>query len=220
MDLEIIMVLISSTLICVFVGLQIFYVKKHPDVLPSVSLLMLAILTLGQMIPLVLNFEALFLRNRNRQNVMMIHSHEVLLQPRNSDIYQEHSLWRDLKSYAGLLLDGFLLPQILLNDVFGNSKDKALCPAFYVGVTSVHLLPHAYDLYRDHRYVHSFVTQYIYANPGGEFFSTAWDVIIPCGGLLFAFLIYLQQHFGGCCILPKRFRQSSAYEKVSAARSE
>ncbi|KAL5712647.1 (E3-independent) E2 ubiquitin-conjugating enzyme [Ranunculus cassubicifolius] len=31
---------------------------------------MLTILTLGQMIPLVLNFEALFLTNRNRQNIM------------------------------------------------------------------------------------------------------------------------------------------------------
>ncbi|PIA26954.1 hypothetical protein AQUCO_08400012v1 [Aquilegia coerulea] len=291
LDLEITMVLISNTLICVFVGLQIFYVKKHPDVLPAVSFVMLSILTLGQMIPLVLNFEALFLTDRNRQNVMMgsggwlevnevlvrvvtmisfllhfrllqltwssklgdgnqkglvvaekkalflllpiylvggfiawvIHwrnnSQEAPLQHRNFAGYPDHSLWGDLKSYAGLLLDGFLLPQILFN-VFGNSKDKALYPAFYVGVTSVHLLPHAYDLYRAHRYVHSFDTRYIYANPGGEFFSTAWDVIIPCGGLLFAILIYLQQRSGGRCILPKRFRQSSAYEKVPVASGE
>ncbi|KAF9604427.1 hypothetical protein IFM89_006436 [Coptis chinensis] len=32
---------------------------------------MLAILTLGQMIPLVLNFEALFKTNHNRQNIVM-----------------------------------------------------------------------------------------------------------------------------------------------------
>ncbi|KAF5197109.1 putative DUF2921 family protein [Thalictrum thalictroides] len=291
LDLEITMVLISNTLICVFVGLQIFYVKKHSDVLPSVSLVMLAILTLGQMIPLVLNFEALFLTDRNRKNVMMgsggwlevnevlvrvvtmisfllhfrllqltwssklgdgnqkglmvaekkaiylllplylvggflawvIHwrnnSHEAPLHHRNIASYQDHSLWGDLRSYAGLVLDGFLLPQILLN-IFGNSKDKALIPAFYVGVTSVHLLPHAYDLYRAHRYVHSFDTRYIYANPGGDFFSTAWDVIIPFGGLLFAILIFLQQRFGGSCILPKRFIQSSAYEKVPVASGE
>ncbi|KAL6314787.1 hypothetical protein AAG906_027136 [Vitis piasezkii] len=71
MDLEIFMVLISNTLSCVFLGLQLFYVKNQPDVLPSISLLMLVILTLGYMVPLVLNFEALFLQNHARQNVLL-----------------------------------------------------------------------------------------------------------------------------------------------------
>ncbi|XP_040987847.1 uncharacterized protein LOC121235570 [Juglans microcarpa x Juglans regia] len=61
MDVEIIMVIISTTLSCVFVALQIFHVNRHPDVLPLISLAMLSILILGQLIPLVLNFEALFL---------------------------------------------------------------------------------------------------------------------------------------------------------------
>ncbi|KAL5730369.1 (E3-independent) E2 ubiquitin-conjugating enzyme [Ranunculus cassubicifolius] len=287
MDLEITMVLISNTLICVFVGLQIFYVKKHPDVLPSISLVMLTILTLGQMIPLVLNFEALFLTNRNRQNIMessggWLEVNEVLVRvvtmvsfllqfrllqiswsPRFSDenkkglmtaekkafyvlfplylvgafiawgihwkntsheavwrhgispYYQRisHSIWLDLRSYAGLLLDGFLLPQILFN-AFWSSKDKSLHPAFYVGITSVHLIPHAYDLYRAHNYAQYYGESFIYASPGGDFFSTAWDLIIPCGGLLFAILIFLQQRFGGGCIIPSRFRQTEEYEKV------
>ena len=71
MDFEVIMVLISHTLSCVFVGLQIFYVKKHSKVLPSVSLLMLVVLTLGYMIPLVLKIEALFLGSQDWQNAML-----------------------------------------------------------------------------------------------------------------------------------------------------
>ncbi|KAF8388560.1 hypothetical protein HHK36_027235 [Tetracentron sinense] len=71
------------------------------------------------------------------------------------------------------------------------------CLFIYVGTTAVCLLPHAYD-----------------------FYSTGWDVIIPCGGLLFAALIYLQQRFGGHCILPQRFRGSGAYEKVPVVSGE
>ena len=60
MDLEIIIVLISNTFVCVFVGLQLYHVKKNPEVLSFISLVMLVILTLSYVIPLVLNFEALF----------------------------------------------------------------------------------------------------------------------------------------------------------------
>ncbi|KAF2316307.1 hypothetical protein GH714_041648 [Hevea brasiliensis] len=67
MDLEIIMALISNTLICVFVGYQIFYVKKYPGVFPFISLLMLVVLTLGR---LTLNFEALLLPKQNSQSFL------------------------------------------------------------------------------------------------------------------------------------------------------
>lgn len=283
MDLEVIMVLISLTLACVVIGLQLFHVTKHPDVLPSTSLVMLTILTLGHMIPLVLNFEAFFFGNRNRQNVLLwsggwLEVNEVivrlitmvafLLQFRllqltwSARLAEEsrkglwvaekkamnlclllyviggfialfvhwkmeeaplgvvefvvadsrHSIWKDLRSYAGLVLDGFLLPQIVFN-IFSNSKDKALAPLFYIGTTVVRSLPHAYDAYRTHRYIPQFNTSYIYANPGGDLYSTTWNVIIPCGGLIFCIGIYLQQRFGGVCILPERFRPLD-YEKV------
>ncbi|CBI20307.3 unnamed protein product, partial [Vitis vinifera] len=263
MDFEIIMVLISHTLSCVFVGLQLFYVKKHSEVLPSISLVMLVVLTLGYMIPLVLNFEALFLGSHDQRNALLesggwIKANEVivrivtmvvfLLQFRLLQLtwaaklkeagclialffnrgkneygaavqsyslpdYQQHSLWGDLRSYAGLVLDGFLFPQILLN-MFTSSTVKALSHSFYVGTTFVRLLPHTYDLYRAHNNAISFNGSYIYANPGADFYSTAWDVIIPCGGLLFSAIIFLQQRFGGRCILPKRFRELEAYEKI------
>lgn len=44
------------------IGLQLFHVKDH-DVLPFISLVMLLILTLGQMLSFMLNFEALILQN-------------------------------------------------------------------------------------------------------------------------------------------------------------
>ncbi|KAG2681851.1 hypothetical protein I3760_11G163300 [Carya illinoinensis] len=298
MDVEIIMVIISTTLSCVFVALQIFHVKRHPDVLPLISLAMLSILSLGQLIPLVLNFEALFLSKSSGGNIWLasgrgrwIEANEVivrvtgmvafLLQFRllqriwsakwaggnqkglwvvekkalfvalplyvagalvavalnwwmwngkngaarstsedgavvlmdSATSYQLHSLWEALKSYSGLVLDGFLLPQILLN-MFWNSRTSALSCSFYIGNTFVQLLPHAYDLYRAHNYFHHHDGSFIYANPGEDFFSTAWDVGIPLGGLVFALIIFLQQRFGGRCIFPRRFRELQVYEKV------
>ncbi|CAK9183013.1 unnamed protein product [Ilex paraguariensis] len=292
MDLEITMVLISNTLACLFVILQLFYVKKNPDVLPYVSLLMLVILTLGYMIPLVLNFEALFSKNPNRQNVDFgsggwLEVNEVLvrvvtmvaflLQFRllqlawsaqfgggnekgqwiaemrallvslplyivgglialfvnfnqnkysstvyvfSNGVYQQPSLWRDLRSYGGLVLDGFLFPQILLN-IFSGSSESALSRSFYIGTTFVRLLPHGYDLYRAHNYAQRhFYGAYIYANPSADFYSAAWDVIIPCGGILFSVIIFLQQRFGGRCVLPRRFRGLAVYEKVPVVATD
>lgn len=299
MDLEITMVLISNTFACVFVGLQLFYVKRHPHLLPFISIMMLIVLTLGHMIPLLLNFEAMFVANHNQTNGFFrsggwLEVNEVIvrvvtmvafllqlcllqltwssrqqgdgngsqkcwwvserkvmyvtlplyiaggliayfvhlwknsyqnpagpfLQPRNYTMqtlprfsYQSRSFWADFKSYAGLLLDGFLLPQILFN-LFFSSGEKALASSFYIGITIFRLLPHAYDLYRAHSSSWYLDLSYIYANHRMDFYSTAWDIIIPCGGLLFAVLVYVQQRFGGNSILPKRFRESSVYEKV------
>ncbi|PRQ31292.1 hypothetical protein RchiOBHm_Chr5g0033881 [Rosa chinensis] len=261
MDMEIILVLVSTTLACVFVALQQFHVKKHPDVLPSISILMLLILTVGYMIPLMLNFDAMFTDKTNRQYVPLgsggwLAVHEVivrvitmvafLLQFRllqqtwsaRSANGKQKELWdvekkvlplypigylvawavipisMDLKSYAGLVLDGYLLPQILLN-VVCKSKERALSVSFYIGTTLVRVLPHAYDLYRTHSSVHQQLDEsYIYASPAGDFYSTSWDVIIPIGGLLFSLIIFLQQKFGGRCFLPQKLRELGSYEKV------
>ncbi|XP_019425018.1 PREDICTED: uncharacterized protein LOC109333892 [Lupinus angustifolius] len=67
MDMEVIMAIVSTTLACAFAGLQLYHVKKHPNVLPFMSLIMMSILTLGYMIPLVLNFEALLTQNPNNK---------------------------------------------------------------------------------------------------------------------------------------------------------
>ncbi|GLT64057.1 hypothetical protein SLA2020_365730 [Shorea laevis] len=98
--------------------------------------------------------------------------------------------------------------------MFGNyPKRSSLSCSFYMGNTFVRLLPHAYDLYRAHKYVHHHNGSYIYANPGADFYSSTWDVVIPLEGLLFALIIYLQQRFGGRCIFPRRFRELGVYER-------
>ncbi|CAL8151160.1 unnamed protein product [Prunus armeniaca] len=287
MDVEITLVLLSTTLACVFVALQIFHVKKHPDVRPSISMFMLLILTLGYMIPLMLNFEAMLTKKTNRRNFLLgsggwLEVNEVivrvitmvafLLQMRLlqltwlarsangtqkelwimekkalfvalsvyvagalgalllknwrkadsendfvvlSSYFPEDPILDALKSYGGLVLDGFLLPQILLN-MFCKSKEKALSVSFYIGTTFVRAMPHAYDLYRAQNSAHHQLHEsYLYASPVADFFSTAWDVIIPFGGLLLAGIIYLQQKFGGLCILPQKLRELGEYEKVS-----
>jgi len=71
MDFEIVMVLVSLTLACVFIASQLYHVRRHPEVLSSMSLLMFGILTLGLMIRLVLNFEALFSKGHSNRDVLL-----------------------------------------------------------------------------------------------------------------------------------------------------
>ncbi|THU53486.1 hypothetical protein C4D60_Mb10t14930 [Musa balbisiana] len=279
MDVEIVMFMISLTLSCICIGMQTFHAKKHRDALPSMSITMLGVLILGYVIPLVLNFEALF-ANRSRSGSLSLRSggwldvHEVIVRilsglalflsfrllqmawsARSLDENKGHrvaewttlklclplyfagalltwlissrhhlqrsefsrqrygSRWEDLVPYAGLVLDGFLLPQIVLN-VCRNSKDKILTPFFYVGMTITRALPHLYDAYRSRSYGRRIDSSYIYASPDRDFYSPVWDVIVPCEGLLFAAAIYLQQRVGGDCLLPQRSRKRVEYEAV------
>lgn len=122
-------------------------------------------------------------------------------------------IWDNLISYFGLILDGFLVPQIILNIIL-NSKDKALSPLFYMGTTAVRALPHLYDAYRARNFMPYLKFSYIYGSPDGDYYSTAWDIVIPIGGVILTVLIFLQQQFGGNCFLPKRFRKHGGYEMV------
>ncbi|EOA18504.1 hypothetical protein CARUB_v10007056mg [Capsella rubella] len=299
MDLEVAMVLVSNTLSCFFVGMQLYHMKKHQEALPFISITMLILLTLGHMIPLLLNFEELFKSRHNQQSLFFendrwLEAKEIVVRivtliafllecrllqlawtARNTEDYHHHQgvwnaekkvsyvclplyitggliawlvnhnrtpkrivyfgkpharnllyrpvnlkrsfqrppLWKDLKSYGGLMLDAFLLPQILFNG-FSNSDLKPLAASFYGGNSFVRLLPHAYDLYRSRSYGKILDWSFIYANHKMDYYSTAWDIIILCIGFLFAFLIFLQQRFGGRCFIPKRFRENVGYEKV------
>ena len=98
----------------------------------------------------------------------------------SSGLSQLHTFWENLKSYSGLVLDGFLLPQILLN-LFRNSKGNALSCA--------------YDLFEALVYVDG---SSLYEDEIEDYYSTAWDIIIPLVSLLFVVIIHLQQRFGGC----------------------
>ncbi|KAL1821565.1 hypothetical protein ACET3Z_016434 [Daucus carota] len=294
-DLEITMVLISNTLACLSICYQIYYARKYPKTLSYISLVMLVILTLGHMIPLVLNFEALFMPKQDTRYMLLnsagwLEVNEVivrvvtmaafLLQSRllqlawtarrsgesseqgisvsekktllvslpiyiiggliaflvnwkknyyanapstfdYSQTQQQHTLWGDLRSYAGLILDGFLFPQVLLN-IFQMSEESALSMPFYLGTTLVHAVPHAYDLYRANNYIPANAMRaftYVYADPSADFYSAAWDIIIPLAGLLLAAIIYLQQRYGGRVILPRKFRELELYAKVPVVDS-
>ncbi|CAL5200887.1 unnamed protein product [Lathyrus oleraceus] len=287
MDMEVIMTLISTTLACVFVGLQLYHVKKHPNVLPFISIFMMSILTLGHMIPLVLNFEALLAQNQNNKSYIIgyvekwLEVNEIsvrlitmvafllqfrllyltwssrktnesenhlwiaekkasyvtfplyaagllialLLKLKNdrhsvTSMYRQHvSSWENIKSYGGFVLDGFLVPQVILN-LFSNTKENALSSPFYFGTTFVRLLPHAYDLYRTHSYGDQDSYSYFYADPSADFYSTSWNIFIPLACILLAIIIYLQQHFGAQCFLPGRFKGSKGYAKVPKSEGE
>ncbi|CAL9190870.1 uncharacterized protein LOC135614813 [Musa acuminata AAA Group] len=100
--------------------------------------------------------------------------------------------WEELISYAGLVVDGFLLPQIILN-ICRNSRGNTLTAFFYLGITIIRAMPHLYDLYRAHRYVPHVSSSYIYASGDGNYYSSMWDLIAPCQGFVFAVIIYVQQ---------------------------
>ncbi|XP_022735586.1 uncharacterized protein LOC111288907 [Durio zibethinus] len=136
----------------------------------------------------------------------------------HSSYYIEQIILGGSRAYAGLILDAFLFPQILFN-MFQNSKEQALSRFFYIGITLVRLEPHGYDLYRAHNYV-DVDDSYINADPAADYYSTAWNIIIPVSGLFFAAIIHLQQRFGGGCFLPKRFQESVIYEDLPVASEE
>jgi hypothetical protein len=273
---------------CVFTVLQIFHTKKNHEAAPATSITMLAILTLGYLAPLVLNFEALFKSRRSRYSVYSMGStslelNEVMLrvpilmafvlqlrllqlawsgrqrtvdQTTPSPIASERNvlriclplyllgavmaaivhvinvrassedplvihigggaatIWEDLVSYAGLILDGFLLPQVILNTALAGSRVRALSPWFYIGCTMNRAMPHVYDVVRGQIYEQSINPSDLYASPHGDLFSIAWDILIPCGAALLATLLFLQQRLGGAMPLPSQ-RRTGGYELVS-----
>ncbi|KAJ3670633.1 hypothetical protein LUZ60_008059 [Juncus effusus] len=277
MDIEIGMVLASLTLTCVFLGLQLYHVKKNPNFLPYISILMLVVLALGDMIPLVLNFDALFFMRRSKQNVLLwsggwLEVNEViirvltmvnfLLQLRLLQVVwsarsneesktgywtfekktliicfplylfgaliawifhtknnrAQHTIWEDLISYAGLILDGFLIPQVIFN-IFSDLKEKTLSHSFYLGFTLVRALPHAYDLYRAHHYVPYVKSSFIYASPNDDIYTLAWDIIVILGGFILSMLVFWQQKYGGASFLPLSMRKTGEYEMVPVSSS-
>jgi hypothetical protein len=286
-DLESVMLVASAMLSCVFTVLQIFHTKKNPEAAPATSITMLAILTLGYLTPLVLNFEAMFMSRRSRyfeyamggplelNEVMMrapiliafvlqlrllqlawsgrcksvdqttsspVVSERIVLQiclplymlgavlatiihviniraAREDPLVvriggEPATVWEDLVSYAGLILDGFLLPQVILNTSLASPGVRAISPWFYIGCTMNRVMPHVYDVVRGQIYKQSINPSDLYASPRADLFGVAWDIIIPCGAALLAVLLFMQQRLRGAQSLPSQ-RRSGGYELVS-----
>jgi hypothetical protein len=125
------------------------------------------------------------------------------------------TIWEDLVSYAGLILDGFLLPQVILNASLVGSRVRALSTWFYIGCTMNRAMPHVYDIVRGQIYEQSINPSDVYASPRSDLFGVAWDIVIPCGAALLAALLFLQQRLGGAAPLPSQRRRSSGYELVT-----
>ncbi|CAO2170994.1 unnamed protein product [Urochloa humidicola] len=60
MDMESVLLVLSTTLPCVFTAVQILHAKRRPEASAATSLTMLVILALGHVAPLVIGSEALF----------------------------------------------------------------------------------------------------------------------------------------------------------------
>nr|CAB3473883.1 unnamed protein product [Digitaria exilis] len=65
-DLESIMLVISTTLPCVFTVVQILHARRRPEAAAATSVTMLVVLALGYVAPLVVSSEALFLSRRRQ----------------------------------------------------------------------------------------------------------------------------------------------------------
>ncbi|KAF0921146.1 hypothetical protein E2562_039078 [Oryza meyeriana var. granulata] len=124
------------------------------------------------------------------------------------------TLWDDLASYAGLILDGFLLPQVILNTL-SRSRVRAISSWFYVGVTVLRVTPHVYDVLRARSYVPSMRPSSVYASPRDDLFGVAWDVALPLFAASLALLLFLQQRLGGAVFV--RGRRFGEYEMVSTS---
>ena len=99
-------------------------------------------------------------------------------------------------SYTGLIVDGFLLPQIILNasSSGGSAVVRAISPWFYMGGTVIRVMPHLYDVVRRQAYVRSMSrSSEVYASGRGDLFGVAWDVVVPCGAASLALVLFWQQ---------------------------
>ncbi|KAF2951648.1 hypothetical protein DAI22_01g278500 [Oryza sativa Japonica Group] len=293
MDTETVVVVISTTLTCVFTVLQILHTKRNPSAAASTSITMLAVQALGLVTPLVVNSELLVMNKRRqlggldgdgwlRLNELMLRvptliafalqlrllqlawsgrttaacssegetspapapaaerkvlrtclplyllgaavtavvhvvnvraAREAGLVDRRFAPAEVTTLWADLASYAGLVLDGFLLPQVVFNAASGSrSRVRAISPWFYAGGTVIRAAPHAYDAFR----AVSYAATHVYASSRDDFFGVAWDIVVPLGAALLAFVLFLQQRLGGDLLLRSRNRRRPCdYQLVS-----
>lgn len=88
---------------------------------------------------------------------------------------QKYFLWKYLTFYSGLVVDGFLLPQIMLNMIW-NSKGNTLSCSFFFGTSLVRILPRAFDdIYNAFIY---FVGSFFEKDYGEmvQHYSRAWDI--------------------------------------------
>ncbi|KAH6758774.1 PII protein [Perilla frutescens var. frutescens] len=98
----------------------------------------------------------------------------------------------ELEEYLGLVQDFFLLPQVIAN-LMWRIHVKPLGKLYYVGITSVRLLPHVYDYITSPIPNPYFSEEYEFVNPRMDFYSKFGDIAIPTIAVLLAVTVYIQQ---------------------------
>ncbi|KAG6425993.1 hypothetical protein SASPL_110206 [Salvia splendens] len=100
----------------------------------------------------------------------------------------------ELEEYLGLVQDFFLLPQVIAN-LMWRIHVKPLRKLYYIGITSVRLLPHVYDYITSPIPNPYFSEEYEFVNPRMDFFSKFGDIAIPAIAVLLAVAVYVQQRW-------------------------
>lgn len=100
----------------------------------------------------------------------------------------------ELEEYLGLVQDFFLLPQVIAN-LMWRIHVKPLRKLYYIGITSVRLLPHLYDFIRSPIPNPYFSEEYEFVNPRMDFYSKFGDIAIPAIAVLLAVAVYIQQRW-------------------------
>ncbi|KAL9681214.1 hypothetical protein QQ045_012995 [Rhodiola kirilowii] len=95
-----------------------------------------------------------------------------------------------IKAYWGLVLDLFLLPQIIANRLW-RIRSKPLQKIYYIGFSMARAFPHLYNYFRDPAYVTTA------KEDDGSAVNRFSDIAIAITVMLLAFVVYIQQR---CCI--------------------
>ncbi|KAL6845407.1 hypothetical protein ACP4OV_024902 [Aristida adscensionis] len=286
-EMELVMVVASMLLSCVFILVQLRYAKRNPEAPPAMSITMLAVQALGYMLPLVfmdsltnqlertsyrpldlgafialrvgtmvafvlqLRLLRLALSGRSSKgrskdnangNGVNVVSSSVAVAERNTvlvclplyflgrvldwiisyvatdggrmgqylALLWPSSLIDDPVSYGGLVLDAFLLPQVIRN-AFSGAPAPALSPWFYAGGTVVRAAPHVYDVLRAHSYIASWRPCYEYGSPRDDLIGLSWNAAALCGAALLAVLVFLQQRHGGAFLCSSKKKGPGRY---------
>ncbi|KAL9238625.1 hypothetical protein vseg_013021 [Gypsophila vaccaria] len=126
-----------------------------------------------------------------------------------------------LQEYTGLLLDLFLLPQVIGNIIW-QIDSKPLVKLYYMGLTVLRLLPHLYDYIRGPTTNPFFSEEYEFVNPRFDFYSEFGDIAIPVLAIVLAVIVFIQQRWNyeklSNALTVGRFKilssSSRKYEKV------
>lgn len=103
--------------------------------------------------------------------------------------------WKTLfEEYIGLLQDLFLLPQVIGNIIW-QMNSRPLRKLYYMGMTTVRLLPHVYDYIRGPVSNPYFPEVYEFANQKFDFYSEFGDIAIPVLAIGLTVIVYVQQRW-------------------------